>query len=51
MRSMDEPSHENLLIVVYKMKGCILPLEHSINRYILPSDSVVGLSDKALATP
>ena len=51
MRSIDEPSHENFFIKVYKVKGCILPLENSINRNILPSDNDVGISDKALVTP
>ena len=51
VRSLNKSSHENLLIKFCTMKGCILPLEHFITRNKLPSDSVVGLSDKALVTP
>ena len=51
VRYMDESSHEKLLIKICKKEGCIFPLEHSIKRYLLPSDNVVGLSVKALFTP
>ena len=47
VRPLNESSHENLPMRIFKKKGYILSLEHSINKNVLLSESTVGLSDKA----